>query len=146
MTIDRMARGLKISAAIIMGFGLTTFLAATNPTLAMPSLWFVDLMTPPVAGAEGLTTPEGRLVLAILGGITFGWGVTTWQLAGAPLRATPEPIRKIVLTGFLAWFCLDSLGSVLAGAPWNVVPNIGFLALIAWPVARPVAVADAISV
>jgi hypothetical protein len=34
--------------------------------------------------------------------------------------------------GAAAWFVVDGAGSVLAGAPLNIVGNLAFLALIAW--------------
>lgn len=124
--------GLKWAAGLIGGFGILTALAAI-PALAPPILMFADLVTWPMAGAEGLTTPEGRLVLAIAGGITFGWGVTLWMLADVVSAAQAAAIRRVIIAGFIAWFCLDSTMSVMAGAPLNVLGNIGFLAALLIP-------------
>ncbi len=129
-------KGLRFAAAVaLIGFGLACALAA-YPPLSAPTALLLDLVFWPLDGAEGLTTPESRLLAAILGGITFGWGVMIWQLAGAPLARDPETIRPTILTAVLAWFGLDSFASFLAGAPINVAANLVFLALFLVPMLR----------
>ncbi|SFI24484.1 hypothetical protein [Jannaschia pohangensis] len=123
---------LRISAAIIGGFGVLTALAAL-PALSGLIHLFVDIVTWPRNGAGGLVTPEGRLVLAIAGGITCGWAVTLWQLSGAALRAAPRAVVGAAMTGFTAWLILDSTASVMAGAPLNIVGNLAFYAVLVAP-------------
>lgn len=62
--------------------------------------------------------------------------VTLWQLAGAPSARDPGLIRPIIRNGVLAWLAVDSFGSLLAGAPLNVVANIASAAMFLVPLWR----------
>ncbi len=129
-------KGLRVAAAItLIGFGLVSAISAWAP-LSGPIGGVLDGVFWPLDSGQGAAAEETRLLLAILGGITLGWGLTIWQLAGAPLERTPELIRPIIRQGVLAWFVLDSIGSILAGAPLNVVANVVFAALLLVPLAR----------
>ncbi|NJS39644.1 MAG: excinuclease ABC subunit A [Rhodobacteraceae bacterium] len=129
-------KGLRFAAAVaLIGFGLACALAA-YPPLSPPTALLIDAVLWPFDGAQTLASSEARLLAAILGGITFGWGVMIWQLAGAPLARDPETIRPIILTAILAWFGLDSFASLLAGAPINLAANLVFLALFLVPMLR----------
>jgi hypothetical protein len=62
-----------------------------------------------------------------------GWGLMIWQLAGEPLERAPDAVRAIIRNSVLAWFVVDSAGSIAAGAPLNVLPNLAFVALFLLP-------------
>jgi hypothetical protein len=126
-------KGLRLAAFItLIAFGPISALSAYAP-FSGPMGVVLDAVFWPVDGAQGAAASETRLLLAILGGITLGWGVTIWQLAGAPLARDPGTIRPIIRTAVIAWFLLDSTASVLAGAPLNLVPNVVFAAMLLIP-------------
>jgi hypothetical protein len=126
-------KGLRLAAFItLIAFGPISALSAYAP-ISGPMGAVLDAVFWPIDGAQGTAAGETRLLLAILGGITLGWGLTIWQLAGAPLARDPGLIRPIIRTSVIAWFCLDSTGSILAGAPLNVLPNTVFAALLLIP-------------
>ena len=60
------------------------------------------------------------------------WCLSTWVYDLAP-----EPTRKTVLASVLAWFCLDSAGSIASGNPSNAVFNVIVLLLAVGPLWRP---------
>jgi len=60
-----------------------------------------------------------------------------WALSGDAYDAAPEAVRKAVLTGLLAWFCLDSAGSVVSGTWPNVFFNTIVLLIGVGPMWRP---------
>lgn len=126
-------KGLRLAAlAALMGFGIAGAISAYEP-LSGPMAAVLDAVFWPLDGAEGTTGAETRLLLAILGGITFGWGLMIWRLAGEPLSRDPGLIRPIIRNSLLAWFLVDSTGSFLAGAPLNVALNLVFLAMFLVP-------------
>ena len=45
--------------------------------------------------------------------------------------------RCIILTGVIVWFVIDSAGSIVAGAPFNAVMNVGFLLMFEIPILWP---------
>jgi hypothetical protein len=127
---------LRLAAVLtLIGFGLLSALSASLP-LSAPMGAVLDAVFWPIDGAQGAEASETRLLMGILGGITLGWGLTIWQLAGEPLARMPGLIRPILRNGVVAWFLLDSAGSLLAGAPLNVVANAIFAAMFLIPLAR----------
>jgi hypothetical protein len=63
--------------------------------------------------------------------------VTIWCLSLWVYDLAPEGVRKSVLFGALAWFIVDSTGSVTSGNAVNVLFNIGFLLVAVGPLWRP---------
>ncbi len=129
-------KGLRLAAFLtLIAFGPLSVLSIVPP-LSGPMGVVLDTVFWPIDGLQGAGQPETRLLLAILGGITLGWGVTLWQLAGAPLARDPALIRPIIRNAILAWFVLDSAGSLLAGAPLNVAANVALAAMVLFPLYR----------
>ena len=82
-----------------------------------------------------LTRETEYLLLAISGGLCCGLGMTIAALAKRFGQSHPQAVVQILLTGALAWYLPDSLGSYLSGAWFNVAMNTGFLCLLLWPLA-----------
>ena len=134
--MTREQRSLRLAALLLMIlFGLTCALSAFAP-LSGPMGVVLDAVFWPLDERQGTAASETRLLLAILGGITFGWGLMIWQLAGAPLARDPEMIRPIIRNAVIGWFILDSAGSFLAGAPLNVAANVPFAAMFLVPLMK----------
>lgn len=132
MTTEQKA--IRFAAAVtLIGFGPVAVLSAI-PSLSGPMAAVFDAVFWPIDGGETIAAKETRLLLAILGGITAGWGLMIWQLAGAPMTRDPESIRPILLNGIILWFLLDSAGSVLVGAPLNAVANVIIAAMFLVPI------------
>ncbi len=114
------------------------FLAATGVLFtlsALPQLHFLAHIFLQVAYwpihdvPAGLSVPA-PLLLAICGGLTVGLGGMVWALGTyvAPLSA--EAATKVTWVTAWSWFAVDSTGSILVGAPFNVVLNLVFLVLM----------------
>ncbi len=127
---------LKITAVVIGSFGPIFFLA-TMSTTSEPARWSLDLLGWPLDGAQTFDDPSTRFLSALTGGFLLGWGVTIWCLSTAVYDAAPEPVRKAVVTGILAWFILDSAGSITSGNASNVAFNIIVLLVAVGPMWRP---------
>lgn len=124
--------GLRLAAAIVIAFGALVALAA-HPATAGITAFFADLVFWPLDGAPRLDAPVTRLMCAICGGVLVGWGVLLWHVAaGAIGVAAAQAIRSSVI----AWFVVDSTGSIIAGAPLNALLNVPFLLLFLIPLAR----------
>ncbi|NJM83823.1 MAG: hypothetical protein HC844_16445 [Tabrizicola sp.] len=129
-------KGLRLAAGITMAFGLTTALAAYPPTAGF-TVMLTDLLVWPMDGAETGGSAEARLLYAIAGGVLVGWGWLIWQLAGDAIVRNPDGIRMLIRQSVMAWFAVDGIASLLAGAPLNLVGNLVFLALFLIPTALP---------
>lgn len=78
---------------------------------------------------SNLTVPVPLLV-AITGGLTAGLGGMLWALGTYVAGAAPDGAAKVAQITAWVWFCTDSTASVLVAAPFNVVLNLPFLALM----------------
>lgn len=123
---------LKFTALVVGGFGPVFFLGTMEATSELPRL-SLDLLSWPIDGAQRYDDPTTRFLSALTGGFLLGWGVLIWMLSGAVFNAAPDAVRKAVLAGLVAWFCLDSAGSVASGNLSNAGFNVVVLLLAAGP-------------
>jgi hypothetical protein len=127
---------LKITAIIVGSFGPIFFLGTMLAT-SEPARWTLDLLSWPLDGTQTYAAPEIRFLSALTGGFLLGWGVMIWGLSVWVYDLAPEAVRKSVLTGVLAWFVLDSAGSIASGTVSNVIFNLLILLLAVGPLWRP---------
>lgn len=133
MTIDARVRWLRIGAAVTIGFGLLVAVAAI-PALSGPAALLLDLIYFPLDSAQATGAPADRLLAAIGGGVMAGWGTMLWLVAGEVYPDNPALGRRLILASVATWFVIDSSMSVAAGAPLNVLGNVGFLLVFVLPV------------
>jgi hypothetical protein len=127
---------LTVTAFVVGSFGPVFFLGSMPPTVE-PARFTLDLLSWPIDGATTFTSPDTRFLSAVTGGFLLGWGVMIWCLSRWVYDAAPEGVRKTVLTGILAWFLLDSAGSIASGNASNAVFNIVVLLIAVGPLWRP---------
>lgn len=127
---------LKITAFVIGSFGPIFFLGAMLPT-SEPARWSLDLLSLPLDGVQNYEAPTTRFLSALTGGFLFGWGVCIWFLQKWVYDKAPEEVRRSVLAGLLAWFFLDSAGSILSGNTSNAFINILVLLIAVGPLWKP---------
>lgn len=127
MTAPRaIAFWLKVEAALFVVSGLLVALAARAATQG-PALGVLDLLIWPLDGRQAIGSQELRLVSAIGGGVMVGLGATLWALAAVFGGQNGPRVRAVATIGLLVWYLVDSAASVAAGAPHNVVFNLGLL-------------------
>ena len=127
---------LKVTAVIVGSFGPIFFLG-TLPAAREPARLTLDILSWPLDGATTYASPDTHFLSALTGGFLLGWGVMIWCLSSWVYDAAPEPVRRTVLTGLLAWFFLDSAGSIASGNPSNAGFNLLVLLLAVGPLWRP---------
>ncbi len=132
MTQETTILWLKAGAGLMIFFGLL-IAAATIPAAAAPVEILADLIFFPVDGAQDFGTPETRLMSAISGGLLIGWGLMLWMLATRLYPKDSELAKQLIVTSVLAWFVVDSTGSILSGAPLNALLNVSFLLIFCLP-------------
>ncbi|MFN9848794.1 MAG: hypothetical protein ACK56C_10525 [Alphaproteobacteria bacterium] len=127
---------LKITAIVVGSFGPVFFLGSMPETVE-PARFTLDLLSWPIDGATTFNSPDTRFLSAVTGGFLLGWGVMIWCLSTWVHDAAPEGVRKTVLTGVLAWFLLDSAGSIASGNASNALFNVVVLLIAVGPLWRP---------
>ena len=127
---------LKVSAFLVACFGPVFFLGTFEAT-AEPIRWTADLLAWPLDGAQTYDHPDTIFLGALAGGFLMGWGVLIWFLSGEVYDAAPEGVRRAVLGGFVAWFLLDSAGSITSGNPSNALFNVVVLFAFVGPLWVP---------
>jgi hypothetical protein len=128
---------LKITAIVIGSFGPIFFFGSMLPT-SRAAQFTLDLLSWPIDGVQNYAEPTTRFLSALTGGFLFGWGVLVWCLSVWVYDLAPEQVRKSVLIGLLAWFVLDSLGSITSGNTSNAFVNIIVLLTAAGPLWKPI--------
>lgn len=132
MDTEIMSRRLKLVAIANFIFAASFALGAL-PALNLPAMLFADIVIWPINGPESGTDPVARLMLAISGGVIAALGAIWFTASGKPCREAPHAVKHMLITGAVTWFVVDSIGSLLAGAPLNVLGNILFLGVLVWP-------------
>jgi hypothetical protein len=127
---------LKVAAFIVGSFGPVFFLGTMAAT-SEPARLSLDILSWPVDGMQTYASPTTHFLSALTGGFLFGWGVMIWCLSAWVYDTAPEAVRRTVVTGFIAWFVLDSAGSVASGNASNALFNIFVLLLAVGPLWRP---------
>lgn len=136
MTSRLHKRWLKFTAIVVGSFG-PVFTLGTMAATSEPARLTLDLLSWPVDGATSFDDPSTRFLSALTGGFLVGWGVTIWFLATLVYDKAPEMTRRSVLAGLVAWFALDSLGSIASENISNVVFNLLVLIIAAGPLWWP---------
>lgn len=136
MTADQHRSWLKFTAISIAIFG-PVFSLGTIPAITEPARWSLDVLSWPVDGLQNFEAPTTRFLTAITGGFLLGWGVMVWFLATRVHPLAPEPVRKAVVAGLIAWFLLDSAGSIVSGNASNAGFNIIVLLILVGPLWWP---------
>lgn len=127
---------LKFTAFVVGSFGPIFFLGTMLAT-SEPARWTLDFLSFPVDGVQNYEAATTRFLSALTGGFLFGWGVCIWCLQAWVYDLAPEGVRKAVLSGILAWFVLDSSGSIASGNASNAVFNVIVLLLAVGPLWKP---------
>lgn len=129
---------LRITAVIVGSFGPVFFLGTMSAT-AEPARLTLDILSWPLDGATAYSDPDTQFLSALAGGFLLGWGVMIWCLSAWVHDDAPEGVRKAVLSSLLAWFVLDSAGSIASGNGSNAVFNLLILLAAVGPMWRPAA-------
>jgi hypothetical protein len=127
---------LIISAFVIWSFGPIFALGSMESTSELARLT-LDLLSWPLDNVQTFIDPTTRFLSALTGGFLFGWGIMVLCLRAWVYDAAPEGVRRSLLTGALAWFVLDSAGSIASGNAANALFNVIVLLLVVGPMWVP---------
>lgn len=127
---------LKFTAIFVGLFGPIFFLGTMLAT-SEPARLTLDLLNWPIDGLQNYEAPTTQFLSALTGGFLFGWGVCIWFLQKLVYDSAPDGVRKSVLFGLIAWFLLDSAGSIASGNTPNVFFNVIVLLVAVGPLWKP---------
>lgn len=81
-----------------------------------------------------LTVPAGEAALfaiGVMGAVMAGWATMMLVVLGDSTAGSKPAVWRAFTVGLLAWFFVDGIVTVAAGAPGNLVLNVVLLALYA---------------
>ncbi len=133
MTQDRAIYLLKLTSLGTVLFGLIPLFAMIGELHGIVG-WFLDLTHLPLDGAQSFGGDSEKVLAAIGGGLMVSLGVVTWQVTIRIYTNDPETGASIISWGVWSWYVVDSAGSFVAGAWFNVVMNTGFLLMFVLPI------------
>jgi hypothetical protein len=114
---------LLITTFVVISFG-PVFALGTMLATSEPARFTLDILGFPLDGLQDYNAPTTRFLSALTGGFLTGWGMLIWCLRAWLYDTAPEMVRKSVVTSLLAWFFMDSAGSIASGNPSNAFFNI----------------------
>ncbi len=123
---------LVVTAIVVGSFGPVFSLATMCSTDGF-ARWTLDLLAWPIDGKQVYSEGAMRFLSALTGGFLFGWGVMILCLRQWVYDVAPEQTRRAVVAGIVAWFVLDSTGSIASGTPSNAGFNVLVLLLAVGP-------------
>lgn len=123
---------LFITALVVGGFG-PVFALGTLAETDAAAAFTLDFLAQPLDGAQNYAADTTRFLSALTGGFLFGWGVLIAALRQWVYDLAPEGVRKSVVTGLVAWFLLDSAGSIASGNASNALFNVAVLLIAVGP-------------
>jgi hypothetical protein len=126
---------LIVTAIVVGSFG-PVFALATRLSTSGPARWTLDFLNGPGGNRQSYDPVTARFLTALTGGFLLGWGVMIFCLRMWAYDHAPEGVRRSVVTGLLAWFVLDSVGSVGSGNAWNAGYNVIVLLIGVGPLWR----------
>jgi hypothetical protein len=127
---------LKITAIVVGSFGPVFFLGTMIST-SEPARLTLDILSLPIDHTQNYEATTTRFLSALTGGFLFGWGIMIWCLSSWVYDKAPEATRKTVLISLLAWFLLDSAGSIASHNASNAFFNVLILLIAVGPLWRP---------
>lgn len=136
MTAEQHRAWMKFTAFSVAVFG-PIFSLGTVEAISEPARWSLDVLAWPIDGTQDFAASTTRFLAALTGGFLLGWGVMIWFLATWVHKVAPEPVRQAVLAGLLAWFLLDSTGSIASGFAINALFNVAVLVILVGPMWFP---------
>ncbi len=133
MTYQAAITWLKTSSISLIFLGALFSWGTVDP-LANITLSLIDFIILPIDGAQSFAAVETRLLTAITGGLTAGFGMAVYMMTVHIYSIDQAIGGRMILATTFTWFVVDGIGSVLAGVTFNVFANITFLVMIALPV------------
>ncbi len=123
---------LRIACVVTIVTGMLCALAS-HPATAGTWLFLFDLLSWPLNGDPAFFADDTRAVNAVLGGTMVGWGALMFLLVTPDHMKHNPALPRMLLVALGAWFGVDSVGSLLAELPGNIVLNVGFMVLFIPP-------------
>jgi hypothetical protein len=123
---------LRTSCLATIAIGLVSAVAS-HPAASGPWTLLMDALQWPLDGAQNVASKESRVLSAVLGGIACGWGLLLYLLASGPIASGDRDARSMFVGSVVTWFVIDSLASLAAGWPLNLLLNTAFAALLLLP-------------
>lgn len=127
---------LLVTAVVVGSFGPVFFLATMDGGGGV-ARWTLEFLNGPGGDAESFADGTTQFLSALTGGFLFGWGVMIFCLRRWVYDLAPEGVRRSVVVGLMAWFVLDTAGSIASGTPWNAFFNVMVILLAVGPLWRP---------
>ncbi|THV25106.1 hypothetical protein [Peteryoungia ipomoeae] len=132
MTSETASVWLKLASLTVIALGLI-FAAAAHPAGQLPVGLLTDIVFFHLGHSVPIDAAPTRLFLAIGGGVMVGWGAMMWILVTRLMPREPALARLILIEGTLAWFVVDSLGSLASGGYLNIPLNTALMLMIVAP-------------
>ena len=132
MTEHLCVNWLRVASGLTIAIGLVAALASADATDGL-WLWLFDLLEWPVDDNPAGFSDEAFALNAVAGGVMVGWATLMYLIVTRRFARGDYELVQPMIISVLAWFVVDSIGSVAADLVGNVVLNAGFLLIFLPP-------------
>lgn len=127
---------LKLACFLPALFGLVNVFAFVAPGEITPNFLF-DLVFWPLDGAQKFDQPHTKLAICTLGALMLLLSYIVWMLLEHVYYEQPSLVENIIGRGVAGWFVIETVFSLVLGAPLNLALNSIFLVCLVGPIVVP---------
>ena len=121
--------------AVCIAFLAVAFVlfGAAFPATDEPVRFLIDVLKWPVDGNPAKLDAYARWTLAISGGLSAAFAIFSYMIVAPAIEENDKKVQNAALCAVLAWFVMDTTGSIVTGFPLNALFNLSFLVLYVPP-------------
>lgn len=133
MSLETRAK-LMQGVAILLGFYACLWSLAPYTALNWPARFLITVSTGTLSELAQPLTPLVQWVSVVGAGLLMSLAVICYGIIAPAIREVNLNALKFFKMAIIAWYLIDSIGSIAAGFALNLVFNTIFILLILFPV------------
>ncbi len=106
---------------------------AAFPPVDGPARMLVDLVDWPLGDGSPVWDRSVMWLSSIGAGVLMGWALMFLLIVAPALKRGDKQVIRASIIAVVAWFIIDSAGSIASGVTSNAVFNVAVLVLLAGP-------------
>ncbi len=132
MTAEKRSKFMMIIAIVFALYSLLWGLAPYE-SINLPARFILDVSDWPFDKTAKVLDRNTQWLSAISAGLLFAISIFLGGIVAPAIKEKNQVIIRTTIIAFIAWYLIDSVGSVAAGVPSNAVFNTIYLVLVLIP-------------
>ena len=132
MSAEKRSNFMMLIASIFALYSLLWGLAPYE-SVNLPARFILDVSDWPFDGTAEALDRNTQWLSAISAGLLVAISIFLGGIVAAAIKEQNQKIIRTTIIAFIAWYLIDSIGSVAAGVPSNAFFNTVYLVLVLKP-------------